>query len=279
VITVTARVLDTASAGLPIPNLLTVTYTSLPGSGTPPGPGNITGSITPGASGAGNGERNGTSGGVNDYTATGAVNVNLNAPAVVKQAPVPALQTLGGVADYDVLVTLPEGAITNLRVRDALPAGLGYVSHSVITTAAGSGGLLAADYSGSLTTTPACPACVVGASGVTLEFEFGNVQTNGSGPADGTAANQFLVRVRARVLNVAGNQNGTLLTNTASLAYVNPQTGDTAIAGGSRSLTVTGRAFGGEGRRRCNACGRVGHLPHHRLRTHRPAPPMLMISR
>ena len=98
---------------------------------------------------------------------------------------------------------------------------------------------MAADYNGTLTTTPACPTCVVGDSGVTLEFQFGNVQTNGSGPANGTSANQFLVHVRARVLNVAGNQNGTLLTNTASLAYVNPQTGDTTVAGGSRALTVT----------------------------------------
>ncbi len=65
------------------------------------------------------------------------------------------------------------------------------------------------------------------------------MQTNGSGPANGTSANQFLVHVRARVLNVAGNQNGTPLTNTASLAYVNPQTGDTTVAGGSRSLPVT----------------------------------------
>ena len=78
---------------------------------------------------------------------------------------------------------------------------------------------------------------MVGASGVTLEFQFGNVQTNGSGPANGTSANQFLVHVRARVLNVAGNQNGTPLTNTASLAYVNPQTGDTAVAGGSRDAS------------------------------------------
>ena len=80
VVTVTARVINTAAAGLQIPNSFTVTYTSLPGSGTPIGPGNTTGSTTPGASGAGNGERNGTSGGVNDYTASGAVNVNLGAP-------------------------------------------------------------------------------------------------------------------------------------------------------------------------------------------------------
>lgn len=239
VVTVTARVVDTSAAGLRIPNSFTVTYTSLPGSGTPVGPGNTTGSATPGASGAANGERNGTSGGVNDYTASGTVNVDLSAPTIAKQPPVPEQQTIGGEADYDLLVTLPEGATANLRVRDALPAGLAYLSHSIITTVAGSGGLLANDYSGTLTTTPACPACVVGTAGVTLEWQFGDVQTNGSGPANGTAANQFLVHVRARVLNVAGNQNGTLLANTASLAYVNPQTGDTTVAGNARSLMVT----------------------------------------
>jgi LPXTG-site transpeptidase (sortase) family protein len=235
-LTITARVVNTVQAGLRIPNSATVTYTSLPGTnGTP---GNPTGSVTPGLPGTATGERTG-SGGVNDYTRTVTTNLTLTTPSVVKQAPVPPQQTIGGEADYDLLVSLPEGAVTNLRVRDALPAGLAYLSHSVITTAAGSGGLLANDYNGTLTTTPACPACVVGASGITLEFQFGNAQTNGSGPANGTSANQFLVRVRGRVLNVAGNQNGTLLTNTASLAYINPQTGDTTVAGGSRSLTVT----------------------------------------
>ena len=236
-VTITARVVNTVQTALLIPNTAAITYTSLPGTnGTL---GNPTGSNTPGAPGTATGERTGTGGGVNDYTQTVTTNLTLAAPVIAKQPPVPAQQTIGGEADYDLLVTLPEGAVTNLRVRDALPAGLAYVGHSVITTVAGSGGLLAADYNGTLTTSPACPACVVGASGVTLEFQFGNVQTNGSGPANGTSANQFLVHVRARVLNVAGNQNGTPLTNTASLAYVNPQTGDTPVAGGSRSLPVT----------------------------------------
>ncbi|MCJ7512385.1 MAG: sortase, partial [Anaerolineales bacterium] len=166
---------------------------------------------------------------------TGQANAShtLATPAVTKLAPIPAQQTIGGEADYDLLVTLPEGAVTNLRIRDALPVGLGYVSHGIITTAAASGGILAADYNGTLTTTP-----TVVVSGGTLEFQFGDVQTNGSGPGNGTSANQFVVRVRTRVLNEVGNQNGTLLVNTANLGYVNPQTGDTTVLDGLRTLTV-----------------------------------------
>ena len=55
-------------------------------------------------------------------------------------------------------VTLPEGNTQNLRLTDTLPPGLGYVSHSVITTAAASGGLLAVDYNGVLTTRQRAPA-------------------------------------------------------------------------------------------------------------------------
>ncbi|MCX6070191.1 MAG: sortase [Chloroflexi bacterium] len=211
-----------------------MTITVSPNGTTP----NTTESTTPGGTGTAAGERDGVHlipGDPNDYAASAPASTTLTAPSISKQAPVPAQQTIGGTVDYDLLVTLPEGATINLRVRDALPAGLGYVSHSVIT----SGAPLPADYNGTLTSTPTCPACVVGASGVTLEFQFGDVQTNGSGPANGSARNQFVVRVRARVLNVAGNQNGTLLANAASLVYVNPQTGDAIVAGGVRTLTVT----------------------------------------
>ncbi len=224
-VVITVRVVDNVQAGSTIANVSNLTYTTLPGpNGTSPNP---TLSTTPGGSGSPTGER--------ALTAQANASQTLSAPTISKQLPSPAQQTIGGDTDYDLLVTLPEGATTNLRVRDVLPAGLAYVSHSVIT----SGAPLPADYNGTFTTGPACPACVVGASGVTLEFQFGDVQTNGSGPANGSAQNQFVIRVRARVLNVAANQNGSSLTNTASLVYVNPQTGDATVAGGSRSLAIT----------------------------------------
>lgn len=58
-------------------NTATVRWTSLPGTGTPAGPQNQTGNITPGASGAFNGERDGSGGlnGVDDYAATASASI------------------------------------------------------------------------------------------------------------------------------------------------------------------------------------------------------------
>ena len=236
-ILVTARVVNAVSNGLTIPNTANVTYTSLPGAnGTT---GNLTGSVNTGTPGSETGERTGA-GGTNDYTSTSTVNRVLATPGIAKLAPAPTQYTIGDTVTYNIRVTLPEGATPNLRVTDVLPAGLGYVSHSVIATAAASGDLLTADYNGTLTTPPTCTGCTAGASG-TLTFTFGNTQTNGSGPVNGTSSNQFLVRIFAKVLNVSTplNQIGTTLQNTASLIYDDPTLGNNrSVSGGSQTVTV-----------------------------------------
>ena len=108
----------------------------------------------------------------------------------------------------------------------------------VITTAAGSGGLLPVDYNGTLTTNPSCTGCTSGASGL-LTFDFGTPQTNGSGPAQGTSANQFLVRIVAQVMNVFPTvQDGATLTNSASLIYRPSGASDVTLSGGSQAITV-----------------------------------------
>ncbi|MCP9823492.1 VCBS domain-containing protein [Cyanobium sp. L1E-Cus] len=83
---VTLTYLGVLSAGLPpgtaLTNTAQVTYTSLPGTGTPTGSGgNSTGSSTPGGSGAANGERNGD-GGVNDYLSSKTLILVANRPPV-----------------------------------------------------------------------------------------------------------------------------------------------------------------------------------------------------
>ncbi len=239
-IVVTAKVVAAAPNGLTIPNTANLTYTSLPGAnGTT---GNPTDSNNTGTPGTATGERTGAdgAGNLNDYVSSSSISRILATPTIVKLAPTPTTYTIGDTATYNIRVTLPEGATPNLRVTDVLPAGLGYVSHSVITTAAASGGLLTADYNGTLTTSPACTGCTAGASG-TLTFTFGNTQTNGSGPINGTSNNQFLVRVVAKVLNVSTplNQIGTTLQNTANLIYDDPTLGnDHSVAGGSQTVTV-----------------------------------------
>ncbi len=235
-IDITAQVIGTALAGLTIPNTANLTYTSLPGSGTA---GNPTGSTTPGPDGSATGERNGSGGvgSLNDYVSTSSLNTTLNRPSFSKLAPSPLQYTIGATIVYNLLVTLPEGTTQNLRLTDVLPTGLGYVSHQVITTAAGSGGILPADYNG-VVPPPTCSGCTVGASG-TLTFTFGNVQTNGSGPGNGTSNNQFLLRVVARVLNITANQQGVTLQNTADLLYDDPTLGpDRTVAGGAQTITV-----------------------------------------
>jgi uncharacterized repeat protein (TIGR01451 family)/fimbrial isopeptide formation D2 family protein len=237
---ITATVVSVAPAGLTIGNSADLTYTSLPGlNGTTNNP---TGSTTPGGSGAVTGERTGDDGdgALNDYVAAAAAtDAILSTPTIEKLAPSPTQYVIGDLITYTIRVTLPEGETRNLRVIDSLPAGLGYASHTVITTQAASGGLLSADYNGPLNSSPACANCTIGNSGA-LTFEFGNSQTNGSGPANGTSNNQFLLRVVARVLNISANQRTSPpLTNAASLLYDDPTLGaDTSVDGGSQSITI-----------------------------------------
>jgi LPXTG-site transpeptidase (sortase) family protein len=231
-LTITGTVAATAPAGYTIPNTANLTYTSLPGTnGASPNP---TGSVTPGASGSGTGERNGQDGvgGLNDYAATASASAPLSAPQIDKRTPTPASAPIGGTVTFPILVTLPEGVTQSLVVTDNLPVGLVYVSHSVVTTAAASGGLLAADYNGTL---PAPTVTAPGGSGDDLTLNFGNVTT----AADNvTNNNAFVIFVTARVNNEPGNQNGTVLANTASLTYTDPDTGTTTISDGPENVTV-----------------------------------------
>lgn len=219
-ITVSGTVAATAPAGYTIPNTANLTWTSLPGTGTSPNP---TGSTTPGGSGAGNGERDG-SGGINDYTASGSANAPLAAPQIDKLNPVPTQYAIGQQVTFNILITLPEGLTPALNVADNLPLGLRYVSHQVITTAAASGGLLAADYNGTFTNSPpifTCSGTCAGGDDITLDF--GDTTT----AADNvTNNNAFLVQVVAVVLNESGNQNGTVLTNTATVSWTGGSASD-----------------------------------------------------
>jgi len=151
--------------------------------------------------------------------------VTLGSPLPIeKLIPVPPSGAIGETITYDIRVTPSEGTTPSLSVTDDLPAGLGYVSHEIITTAADSSANLAADFDGTLNTSPTCTGCANGSSGM-LTFAFGDVTvTNDGDPAD----NAFLVRVVAQVLNVAANQAGTSLTNTADFTYTNKPAGSTA---------------------------------------------------
>ena len=121
---------------------------------------------------------------------------------------------IGEDVTYALVVTVPAGTAPSLSVIDSLPAGLQFVSSSIVTSAAASNGLLTADFNG---TVPA-PSVSGGASdGDDVSFDFGSIVAN----ADGIAGNNsFLILVTARVTDVVGNigtsGSQTVLPNTAT---------------------------------------------------------------
>ncbi len=210
-VTVTATVNSSTPSGEIIPNVADVTYTSLPGpNGTT---GNSTGSDTPGNSGDGDGERDGSNTPArNDYFATDNANVNLAEPTFDKQVS-PTDYIIGEQITFDLLVTLPEGVTEDLIVVDDLPVGLAYVSEQVITTNAGSP-LLSADFNGTL----AAPTVnALGGDGVDVSWDFGATTTTVGDNV--TTNNSFVIQVTAVVLDVFSNQTGDTLTNTGTLTY------------------------------------------------------------
>lgn len=218
-INISAVVADSAPVGSTISNSASLTYTSLPGAGTTSNP---TGSTTPGTSSA-TSERDG-SGGVgttNDYVATSnLVSTTLtSSPTITKQLTTTSAShtsgsdvAIGEEITYDLLLTFPEGTTSADTVLDDLPTGLAIVSGTpqVITTAAASSGLLTADFNGTIGSQTITP---IAGDGGSVTFEFTNVVVAGDNNATN---NSILLRFRAQVSNVVGNQAGTVLSNIAT---------------------------------------------------------------
>ncbi|MEL6929641.1 MAG: hypothetical protein AAFO95_13515, partial [Cyanobacteria bacterium J06600_6] len=152
-----ADLIDTISPNLTIDTTANVTYSSLPGTGTPlvdengDPTNNTTGSTTPGASGADNGERNGDDGAPDPDPTTPLNNyadsddASLTTPGLTPTKSIvatsetstseagdgtdvnPRIVTIGEVVRYRLSIDLPEGQIDNLKVEDVLPTGLKYL--------------------------------------------------------------------------------------------------------------------------------------------------------
>ncbi|MEL6910708.1 MAG: SdrD B-like domain-containing protein, partial [Cyanobacteria bacterium J06598_4] len=136
-----ADIINTIAPNSTIATTANVTYTTLPGSGTPI---NATGSVTPGATGTVNGERNGAdgaAGSLNNYADSDGA--SLTTPGLIPtkvfvSTSEPSTDdrnnngtkdvAIGEVVRYRLLVDLPEGQINNLKVEDILPTGLKYLN-------------------------------------------------------------------------------------------------------------------------------------------------------
>ena len=220
----TATINDSITAAEVISNTGNLTWTSLPGpQGSSP---NATGSTTPGASGATNGERSGPTGPgdtLNDYTAqASSATFTAASPSITKQLLATSLAqttgsnvTIGEVLNYGIFFTVPEGTTPADQVVDTLPAGLQLVpgSAQILTGAAASGGLLSADFNGTIGTSAITETTGPG-GGVT--FAFQNIVAAGDNV---TTNNTLLLRYQALVLDVTGNVGfpaATTLTNSAT---------------------------------------------------------------
>jgi fimbrial isopeptide formation D2 family protein/uncharacterized repeat protein (TIGR01451 family) len=175
------------------------------------------------------GERDGTnpSDNTHDYSDGGTATFSINPPTFTKslfatdQTETSGTDvTIGERVTYALLVSLPEGTTAGMSVVDLLPAGLNYESFQVVTTAAGSGGLLSADFNGTLT--GGAPAVSGGAAdGDDVTFTFGQIDV---AVDNVTTNNSFVVLVTAAVSDVASNvgynPSQTTLTNTATIDIV-----------------------------------------------------------
>ncbi|MBL8792872.1 MAG: isopeptide-forming domain-containing fimbrial protein [Planctomycetia bacterium] len=217
-----------------IENTATTTYTSLPGpTGTAPNP---TGSVTPGASGAPNGERNG-SGGVNDYFSSDRAQVEVPNLAMLKVVSGssfpetgrdqhdPAITDLaiGEIVTYIVGFGLPEVTTPAVLVDD-LPIITGWLealSSRVVSIGGNiSGSLLAVGDPGVLSDR--------NNDGIAdrVTFNFGTLTNLGDNVID--LNDLIFVEITARVLDLPQNANGTILVNTATLQFAGGQLTDTA---------------------------------------------------
>ena len=127
------------------------------------------------------------------------------------------LFAIGEVVSFDVRVDVIEGIKGSVVVTDVLPMGLSFQGPIAILAPPN------ISYSG--------PGTAVEAPAGTLTVDLGNV-TN---PADNNPANDSLtIQIQALVEDIAGNTNGTVLTNTASLTSdagsAGPDTQDVVVA-------------------------------------------------
>jgi LPXTG-site transpeptidase (sortase) family protein len=223
-ITLTATVVNNAPIGADIPNTTNLTYSSLPGAGTPSNP---TGSNTPGSGGSATGERNG-SGGVNDYSDTAQAPISLADPILSKTIASTSVSSttssrhdlsivdlvIGEEVTFEIRVTLPEGTASPLRLLDSMPT----VPQGVL-------GVLSAqvDSIGSQINTSIVSTITIsdGLDADSIDdqvlFNFGDVTNTPNGVSD--AGDVIVLEIVARLENVSSNQDGNQLTNNAVLTY------------------------------------------------------------
>ena len=208
-----------------VTNTANLTWTSLPGTGTPTGPDNQTGSVTPGASGAANGERNG-SGGVNDYAASDSLNLTIDSPTAAKSitrtseahtvTANPEPVAVGEILRYRLYTSIPEGTLANVTLFDTLAAGLALLDQDEVRVSfvADNDVTEAVDLAGADNDANppsfVLPAGRITVAGQNVTFDLGTLVNN-----DSDAGLEYVIlEFNVLVLNSAATNLGVILNNT-----------------------------------------------------------------
>ncbi len=240
IVTYTADISVTAQFGQTLTNIASATSTSLPGD-------QGTADATPGDSGAADGERNG-SGGVNDLTASDDAEVVIGTPTISKTIVGHQLYyAVGAQAQFQITLPVPAGSTMGFVVTDDLPAGLTFDAGSLSA-------VLPTGASASNAPLNDANATFFSQSGDTLSLDFGDLSV--------PTAGNIVVSYTVTVANVIANQDGTILTNTATLNFddadnpgstiaVGPVDNDLSVRVGEPNLeiekTITAGAVGSQG--------------------------------
>ncbi len=115
---------------------------------------------------------------------------------------------IGEEVTYDLVLTLPDIAMDSVQLVDTLPAGLEFVSAAFVSTS---------------DDVAINGATTINDVGQVVTFTFGDVTNDLSG----SDANEITVQITARVRDVAGNVDATVLTNSAGMV-ITPQ-GEAAL--------------------------------------------------
>jgi uncharacterized repeat protein (TIGR01451 family)/fimbrial isopeptide formation D2 family protein len=205
----TATVDPLTPFGSVIPNTATVTATSLPGP-------NGTGAVTPGAPGSASGERTGT-GGVNDHNDSDPASVTLDIPTLNKATVSPqSYYAVGATATFRLTMGAPVGTSASFVVTDTMAGGLQFAPGSLtVDLPPGS----TATNSPLEDTNPS----FFTQSGNTLTFNFGSLTVPGAG--------NVVITYDVIVRNILSNQDGVILSNSATLSFTDPVTMGTRTIG------------------------------------------------
>lgn len=176
----------------------------------------------------------------NNYNESASGALTIGAPIAIDKLADKSTATVGENVTYTIKVSVIEGVTPAVVVRDVLPAGLSYVSHTI---SLGHVGMTLGNVGYNTRQ----------GTGQTVQFTLGDIGND----ANGNAADDYVsVDITARVDNIVANQKGTILRNgegtgggqttpTVTVAYgAGPTTigydFNTGVAGyQGRPLTVT----------------------------------------